>query len=301
MGYNRSSRGAFVSRKLEAAHYLHRRTGLTPMLRPPVRGAEALTWCGDQLIVGTSARALHAIHPVHGTRTLLPEHPGALALAADPRTITVFYVDGTWRRYDADGKPRVEGRHPLTRDVRIELYGDRMLVCGCTPGDRRAKLYEGDRKVLRVLLPDRAVAALDVDGIHLAQPVADHQLESVRVGPGVRFKLPAAGDARLVPSGPYIIGLEPDSVRVWQIDGTPKTQLRVHGVTAVTLTPDHRYLALGTRQGGVAVVDLEAPPQTTPDTVHVSDQPVRVLAFDAAGAWLASAADRVVVWSWDLR
>jgi hypothetical protein len=66
------------------------------------------------------------------------------------------------------------------------------------------------------------------------------------------------------------------------------------------MSGDGRYLAVGTAQGGVAMVDLDdAESIAHPSVVGVSSSAVQSLAFSERGRWLASGADVLAVWSWE--
>ena len=62
-----------VSREVTEAHYLHERSGLEAVLRPPVKHPTALKWVPkrEELIVATREGEIVTVDPVLGTRVIL--------------------------------------------------------------------------------------------------------------------------------------------------------------------------------------------------------------------------------------
>ena len=61
-----------MSREVTEAHFLHERSGLEPVLRPPVKYPTALAWVPkrETLVVATRAGELLGVDPVLGTKVI---------------------------------------------------------------------------------------------------------------------------------------------------------------------------------------------------------------------------------------
>jgi hypothetical protein len=68
-----SGRRSGVSREVTEAHYLHEKSGLEAVLRPPVKHPTALMWVPkrEELIVATRDGELVTVDPVLGTRVIV--------------------------------------------------------------------------------------------------------------------------------------------------------------------------------------------------------------------------------------
>ena len=177
-----------MSREVTEAHYLHERSGLEPVLRPPVKRPTALRWVPkrEELIVGTKDGEIVSVDPVLGTR-LVAEGLGEIA---------VIDVHQDKSRYIASSR---DGRQ-FTSRVRVPTLGSPK--------------------------PSHPQIAIDRDGrIAIAW---DEALDGTRVAAVRELKpgggAPAFGDVvRLAPDGaalyPVLAATEDGFVAVWTTGG----------------------------------------------------------------------------------
>lgn len=286
---------------LDDPHYLHGKSGLSLVVRPPVRGAAELSWTGDGwLVVATRVGQLLLAHPVLGTRLLSDREVPVLGLGTWEDRVVTFTQDGAWRLLDTQGRELHSGTHPFVDRVQVQFHEQRVVVTGATSRDRQTLFYEDGRKVFRVRLPPRAVAFVDTQGkVGLAQ-ATQSGLEVVRMQPGARFSSDPLLPHDLEVAGDHVVGVTGRGACVWSVTTQDVIQVPLDGTTAAALSADARWLGLGTFSGGVALVDLTAPrTDAPPPLVQASEQPITDVAFAPRGRWMASAADDLILWTWD--
>lgn len=281
-------------------HYLHGKTGLSVVVRPPVHSPSAMAWTDDgRLVVSTRTGHLLFVHPAMGTRPLDRRSP-ANGIGVRGDRIVVFEQDGTWIEMDVDGAVRFEGRHPFVDRVQVRFHEDRVIVTGATSRDRQTLFYENGKKVFRVRLPPRAVAFIDFDArVGLAQATEDG-LEVVRMQPGSRFSSAALLPHDLEVEGEHIVGVTGRGVAIWNVRDGSQLKVPLDGTTAASLAEDARWLGMGTWTGGVALVDVTSPSASAgPSLVQASEQPITTIALGRKGQWMATGADDLILWTWD--
>lgn len=282
------------------AHYLHRKRGLSLLVKPPVRDGTVMAWDRKgALLVGTGDGRVERVHPAMGTSHLLTGLGAAIGLAVDGDRFVVVEEGGRWSAFDPAGARVVVGAHPFSGPVTVLFRGDRVLLTGTTKGEKQVLFYEKGRKVFRVRLPHRAVAFVAGDGIGLAQSTPAG-LELIQLADGARFRQVRQTDHELVMCGDHVIGTDARGVRIWPQSGGHAVEVHLPDTVTAALSPDGRFLAAGTAHGGVAMVDLsDAGDRTHPSTVHVTEQPIRAVAVNPKGSVLASSADALTLWSWE--
>lgn len=296
------------------AHYLHRRRGLTLLVKPPVRRGSGMVWDRKgNLLVGSAEGTIERVHPALGTSRLFDGLNPVIGLGMDGDLLVVVEAGspgskgGRWQAFDlsaptgdAQSRRRLVGAHPFEGPVGVMFRGDRVLLGGLIAGEKQVLFYEQGRKVFRVRLPARAVAVPVGDALGLAQSAVSG-LEVIALSDGARFQQTALTEHTLVSSGDHVMGLGSDGLRVWSVvDPGEGLLVPLPDVTAASLTPDGRFAAVGTRRGGVALVDLtDEADRTKPTTVHITEQPIRAVAVGPKGNVLASSADALTLWSWE--
>jgi hypothetical protein len=125
-------------------------------------------------------------------------------------------------------------------------------------------------------------------------------LAVVALAKGVRFPKEEATGHRLRLSGKYILGFTPNGLAVWTHQGGAPETMRLPELSAGAVSADGRYLGLGTRSGAVALARFDQKDRrVNPDLVRAFSQPVVGVAFATRGRWLATAAESVLLWSWE--
>jgi WD40 repeat protein len=126
-------------------------------------------------------------------------------------------------------------------------------------------------------------------------------LELLPLEAGRRFSRTPTSPDRLHVEGDHILGVGADEVRVWRSDGELRTRIQLLRPTVATVHAREQLVAVGTEDGGVALVDLaQGAADVAPNTVHLSRDRIADLAFSHAGRWLASGAGGLTIWAWDV-
>ena len=103
-------------------------------------------------------------------------------------------------------------------------------------------------------------------------------------------------------SSGVLYGVAEGGVAVWNPTGTTitATTVRCYGVSSAALDPAGEWLALGTRDGSVAVTAIGAGrvDRGQPDPQGGHNTPVLDIAFAKRGRWLATAGLRCWIWTW---
>jgi len=298
---------ATVNRETTEAHYLHERSGLEPVLRPPVQQPIALRWIPrrEELIVGTANGDLVSVDPILGTRQIRAGL-GTIAVLdvhEDRSRILVVSREGLYTVATIRGETVFEGKHGLLGNLDGFFAEKHALIVGDEEGARVVMVIslESGQVTGRARVPPRVTAALSTDGRPLLARSTAAGLFVIPLGKGQAFPRDLESTAhRLRASGSHILGFTETGVCVWtQSGGAPQT-MRLSDLTAGDLTRDGRYLGLGTQTGAVALArvhDLEK--RKRPDLVRAFDQPVIAVAFSERGRWLATAAEALRIWSWE--
>ena len=76
--------------------------------------------------------------------------------------------------------------------------------------------------------------------------------------------------------------------------------MRMPDLSAGALSPDGRYLGLGTRTGAVALARADRiDARARPHLIKAFDSPVTTIAFSTRGRWLATGGDGLIIWTWE--
>jgi len=293
---------AEVTREITSAHYLHDRTGLEAVVRPPVSEPTCLAWRpgSEQVLVGNRAGELFEVDPVMGTtrrahglgrlRTLAvhPDNERYLAISAD-RGFVVGEIGG----------PEIaRGEHGLTRRMSAFWLEDYAIVSGDSGAGRAVLILRDGKVVRRIAVPHRAVPRIG----------PDRKLELVRSTPQglVISRMPKTPTPVDLESTAHILRCFPTAVIgytviglvVWK--GASAVSLRLADLGVAALSDDGEWVAMGTRSGAVALASLATPESRAhPDIVAAFEGPVHAVEFSNRGRWLATAGDALVLWTWD--
>ncbi|MCB9689942.1 MAG: hypothetical protein H6735_33185 [Alphaproteobacteria bacterium] len=294
-------------REVTEAHYLHERSGLEAVLRPPVKNPTALRWVPkkEELIVATRDGVLFSVDPVLGTRTVIEElgEVAEVDVHQDKQRFIAInrsgrYIIGTLR-----GERLLEGRHPFVGAMDVMLAEKHAILVGDEPDNRSMLLIslEDGKPTGRVRLPPRVSPTLSAEGRPLLCRSTDAGLFVIPLGKGHAFPKDLDSTAhRLDPSHQFILGFTATGICVWGQEGGVPRSMRLPELTAGDISMSGEYLGLGTRNGAVALARMDRiEKRVRPDLVRAFNGPVTSVAFSERGRWLATGAEALRIWSWE--
>ncbi|MEZ4316845.1 MAG: hypothetical protein R3F61_05065 [Myxococcota bacterium] len=298
-----------MSREVTEAHYLHERSGLEAVLRPPVKHPTALAWVPkrEELVVTTREGEIISVDPVLGTRVIADGigESAVLSLHDDRKRFLVMSRQGTWRVGTLKGEIEITGKHDFLGAMSGFFASDYVVMTGdMGDGKRVLQIYKGEKRVANIRLPPRVSATLSDTSDLLLCRSTDAGLEvlalnDMRKGKSFQKGLEATIH-RLRPSGPHILGFTTTGICLWgQAGGQPRS-MRLPDLTAGDISENGNYLGLGTRNGAVALARIDnLEKRIRPDLVRAFNSPVTSVAFSQRGRWLATGAEGLRIWSWE--
>jgi hypothetical protein len=292
-------------RDVTEAHFLHQRSGLEAVLRAPVAQPAALAWIPgrEELLVAGRDGGLHVVDPVLGTRVIAGELGVAVALAVHPdrQRFVVVTREGEWILGRLHGGIDFRGRHEFTGAAEAFFAGDHAVMAGDV-AQGRVMIAVADGAVKGVVnLPERVLPVSDDDGKLLLARSTASGLQVIRFRKNARFPdgAPTTGP-RLKTCGKFILGLTLTGVCVWEKTGGGPRSMRLPDLTAGDVSPDGKFLGLGTRAGAVALAALDRlDTRAKPHLVKAFEQPVTSCAFSDRGRWLATGGEGLQIWTWE--
>lgn len=294
-----------MSREVTEAHYLHERSGLEAVLRPPVRHPTALCWVPqrEELLAATRDGELVSVDPVLGTRVINEGLGEAAVLDIHPDRQHVLTMNraGKWRIGTVKGELVVEDKHEFMGNMQGFFAKEYVIMLGDTGTGRQMLIHtlSGERKG-RVALPEKVVATLAPDGSLLLCRSTPAGL-SVIPFPKGRFPKDLESTVhRLRTSGEWILGFTITGIVMWGQEGGQPQSMRLPDLTAGDIRADGTYIGLGTRNGAVALARMDKiDRRVRPDLVRAFNGPVTSVAFSSRGRWLATGAEGLRIWSWE--
>lgn len=295
-----------MTKEVTEAHYLHERHGLEAILRPPVAQPTALAWIPKrpELLVGTKAGEVHSVDPVLGTRLIYTDvgEPAAMQVHSDRERIIVVSRDGNWYQRTLRGVEIGTGHHGMMTNIDCFWFGDFAVITGDQVDNRLLLAIKDGVVKTRAKLPKGVSAFLHPEGRPLLARSAPMGLQVIPFGRGSSFPKTEGGITghRLRVSGHYVMGMTKTGVAIWTHEGGQPASMRMPEVTAAAVSADGRFMGLGTRTGAVALAVLDSPnKRARPDLVKAFEGAVTAAEFSTRGRWLATAAERVQLWSWE--
>ena len=296
-----------MSREVTEAHYLHERSGLEPVLRPPVADPTAMRWIPrkEELLVATREGELIRVDPVLGTRTIAKDlgETAVLAIHPDRERYLAVSRTGDWRIGAMKGGVLLDGEHSFVGAMGGFMADRHAVMVGDEHGSRVLKiisLLDGSLTG-RVKLPARVTATLSPEGRPLLARSTAAGLQVIPLGREHRFPDHLESTAhRLQPTGQFVLGFTTTGICVWGQEGGVPRSMRLPDLTAGDISADGKYLGLGTRNGAVALARMDRiEKRIRPDLVRAFSGPVTTVAFSEKGRWLATGAEGLRIWSWE--
>jgi hypothetical protein len=310
-------------RDVENAHFRHAPRGVDAVVRVPVEGAQALDWIPgkEELVVacratraedapadGTAPVAngtLALVDPVMGTRMLATDLEDPAAVSVSPNGERVAILErgrGVSVRDLLRGKVLWSVPFPLVADLWVGWWKNGIVAAG-EDFDGRAVLVldpDGNQRA-RGRLPKGAAVGVSNRGKLVLGHVTARGAEVVPLDAQLRNDPPTKHRLRFS-SGGVLYGVAEGGVAVWTGSGAAitATTVRCYGVASAALDPTGAWLAIGTRDGSVAVTGVGAGlvDRAHPDPQGGHNAPVLDIAFSHRGRWLATAGLRCWIWSW---
>jgi len=296
------------TREVTEAHYLHERSGLEAVLRPPMPSRPStLRWVPgrEELIVGTAGGELVLVDPVLGTRTVREGFGeiGTLDVHSDRARYFVASRDGRFFAGSLKGGDLFEGRHSFAGGMDVVIAEKHALLTGDEPDARFLLIIslEDGSVTGRVRLPARVCQSLTPEGKPLLCRSTDAGLVVIPLARGSAFPRELESTAhRLRPAHEFILGFTPTGICMWGQEGGVPKSMRLPDLTAGDISKNGRYLGLGTRTGAVALAHVDKlEKRIRPDLVRAFNSPVTSVAFSDRGKWLATGAEGLRIWSWE--
>jgi hypothetical protein len=297
-----------MSREVTEAHYLHERSGLEAVLRPPVKNPTALRWVPkkEELVVGTRDGALMTVDPVLGTRTVREDlgEIASIGLHVDKQRWMILARDGTFAIGTLRGELLFSGKHPFLGGMDVVVAEKHALFVGDEGGDVRSLVIvslENGQPTGKARLPPRVVPALSPDLKPLLCRSTDAGLVVIPMAKGSAFPKDLDSTAhRLQSSHLSILGYTTTGICVWGQEGGVPRSMRLPDLTSGDISYDGQDLGLGTRNGAVALARMDRiDKRVRPDLVRAFKGPVTCVAFSERGKWLATGAEALRIWSWE--
>lgn len=290
----------------KTAHYLHERSGLEAVLRPPVSDPTCVRWVPrrEELIVGTASGTLVAVDPVMGTTHKAEElgHIVGLSLHPDRKRFAVVTRDGEWIAGDLGGEVRFRGPHEFVGAMGIFWLGDALIAYGDRETDRAVYVISRDGfHGATVPVPWGAVPMANGEG-RLA--LARSTPRGLSVQPLARRGVPEDDQAtahKLVAYSDKVLGTTEVGGVVWDVATGNTASIRYPDIVVGTLNNDRSLMGFGTRHGSVGLAKMdEAASRAKPYLVKSGGGPILGVSFSTRGRWLATAGDHVILWSWEM-
>ncbi|NCG17798.1 MAG: hypothetical protein GWP91_02145 [Rhodobacterales bacterium] len=294
-----------MSREVTEAHYLHERSGLEAVLRPPVKRPTVVKWIPkrEELLCATRDGQMVSVDPVLGTR-IIADDLGEIAVVDihdDQKTFLAIGRDGKWFVGTVRGGVEIAGKHSFMGNMQGFFASNYVVMIGDTGKGRQMLIYsrEGERKG-RVALPKKVVATKSETGKLL---LCRSTPAGLKVIPFPKGRFPQDLDStvhRLMASHLWIVGVTITGICVWGQKGGQPHSMRLPDLTAGDIRHDGTYLGLGTRSGAVALARMDSMDRRVrPDLVRAFNAPVTSVAFSPRGRWLATGAEGLRIWSWE--
>jgi len=270
--------------------------GAAPVFEAPVDAPQCMTWCPrtGALWVGAWNGMVLCDRMLGQQLYSLKEPPAAMALRSDGELGLLISQSGalsTLRRSAAlPGASVPTGLHGRFRPFACR---GRFFLAGVGPrGGRLLEVQaQGLRRIAR--LPEGADAGPGPGGPEVVRIIDGRLATTAPESTGLRASDPGTVVRHC---GHHVISWSSEAVAVWRHQTDVITAL-AQGVSACDVSPDGRWLAVGTLAGAVARIDLQCvASRRHPELRPISKGPIRAVAFSPSGGHLATLGEHVDVW-----
>lgn len=284
-----------------AAHFLHEKVALDPVLAVPIEAPRAISWRPGKevLLVAAANGAVTSVEPSFGARFLFAGPPEPVQLAANGEHVAILTATGrveVWTLGEAEATWSFESG--LTGDSGLRFWADGVAVIGDDADGRRVRVYAGARLIRDVHgVPEGVALGTNLTGeLQLARSV-EAGLSVVPFGSALPNGTATGHQLRFTPGG-HVLGVAIGGATLWT--GKPPLNVRLLDTSCAALCADGQSVALGTRGGIVALSDMGASPaaRAHPPRVNAHETPVRAMSFSTRGRWLATVAENCRLWSY---
>lgn len=292
-------------RDVTEAHFLHQRSGLEPVFRPPVQSPTALAWIPgrEELVACAKDGTMHIIDPVLGTRIAHRDLGEAATLSIHPDRKRWFILtrQGEWVQGRIGGAVEHRGKHGFVAGQEGFWIGEFVVMVGdAMDGQRSLLIVQDGVEKGRFHLPPRTVPMLGENNKLILARATQAGLEIVKWGKELKFSDIEGTQHRLKPCGAHVLGFTTTGVAIWTRAGGQPRSMRLPDLTAGDVNPSGAFLGLGTRTGAVALAIVnKVDARARPHLVKAFDQPVQSCAFSDRGRWFATSAESLQVWTWE--
>lgn len=287
------------------AHFLHEQAALESVLVAPVEQPRAMSWVGTRelLLVATFDGTIAAVEPAFGTRRLFQSVPEPVHLSTFGGDVLVLARDGTLERWNLADKARLWSISTgLIGNQGVRVSPSEIAGIGDDAQARRQVVVfdlDGTER-MRVPVPARTTLGVGGDSTFLLARSTESGLRVVPLGQSIDDGVPSTAHALRFSPGGGVVGVASGGVAVWTSAGGSARTVRMPDAVNAALHADGHTLAVGTRDGNVAIADIDAPAtkRARPPRVQAHEGPVWMLSFSRKGRWLASIGDRCRVWTY---
>lgn len=291
-------------RDVTEAHFLHQRSGLEPVFRPPVPQPTALAWIPgrEELVACAKDGTVHVIDPVLGTRVIQTGigEVSTLAIHPDRKRYFVITRDGDWILGRIGGGLEGNGKTGFLMGMEGFWIGEFAVMAGDTETGRQMIIISEGVEKGRIDLPARAIPIPGDNNKLLLARSAPSGLEIVKFGKNIAFSPEESTAHRLRAAGKHILGFTTTGVAIWERTGGQPRSMRLPDLTGGDINAAGTFLGLGTRSGAVALAVMnKIDGRARPHLVKAFDQPISAVAFSDRGRWLATGAEGLQVWTWE--
>jgi hypothetical protein len=150
---------------------------------------------------------------------------------------------------------------------------------------------------MRARAPAASALGVDDRGALLMGRCTEVGLSVVPLGKPMPLATTTAHRLRFGP-GARLVGVLRTGATVWDTPASAPRTVRLDDTVNAAISRDGTALALGTRQGGLALAALADDRRQAPPRVDAHGAPIVVVTFSAKGRWLATVADTCRIWAW---
>lgn len=286
----------------KSAHYLHDARPLEVVVRPPVEQPRALAWVPreESLVVASEDGSLHLVETLFGTRRVgtVPSSPARISVRDG--LLAVLDRRGELQVRDfPDGPVRWSVPTGLLGGYTLAWWRRGVAVAGNDAEARRVVVFDLEGKVVaRARVPERTALGSTGDGHLVLARSTDAGLDVSPFGRPLPAGTPTEHHLVVGPDL-CVAGVATGGVTYWPAPRAAPVTIKIYDVCTVTLSPDGGYVAAGTRLGGVAISPtvVGGEHRVRPARIEGHEGPVVAMEFATRGRWLATAAERCLVWS----